>query len=455
MSFRDLREYLQVLEEHHDLLRVKKPVDLHLEVGKILAKIYNERGPAVIFEKPISSDIPLLGALYANREKTLLAFESDEEHILGKILAGMKKPVPPVLRETGECQENAIVENIDLSRFPIPFYTPKDGGKYLTAGITVSKDPETGVPDIGHYRYQVIGHDRLSFLAQPFHRFGKNLAKAKKSGKSLEAALVFGTDPVLAYACQFQVPDHTNDWFLAGGLRGEPVELVKCKTIDLHVPATAEVVFELKVNYQEEFMEGPMGEYTGYYTPASPKPTARVMAITHRDNPLFLGLLAGKPVNEVHILKQIPFEVSFYDFMSRQFPSVKRVAIPPCGGVSFYVVIAIEQRYAGEAKQVLLAALSNNIRPKWVVVVDDDINVQDLNDVNWALSFHVRPKEDIIIIDNVPAGPLDPVVPESGAFGKRLLSAVGIDATRPFGEAFPDSVEVPGWQDVDLEKLKE
>jgi 2,5-furandicarboxylate decarboxylase 1 len=176
--------------------------------------------------------------------------------------------------------------------------------------------------------------------------------------------------------------------------------------------------------------------------------------MTHRDKPLFLGLLAGKPVNEVHILKQIPFEVSFYDFMKQQFPSVRRVAIPPCGGVSFYVVIAIKQRYAGEAKHVLLAALSNNIRPKWVVVVDDDINVQDLNDVNWALSFHVRPKEDIVIVDNVPAGPLDPSA-EGAHLGRRLSSAVGVDATRPFGEAFPELVEVPGWEDVDLEKLKD
>jgi 2,5-furandicarboxylate decarboxylase 1 len=454
MPFKDLRGYLKVLEERNDLLRVRKPVDLHLEVGKILTKLYSQQGPAVIFENPIGSDIPLLGALYANRRKTLLAFESDEEHILDKILTGMKKPVAPILKEKGECQENVITENVDLSRFPIPFYTPKDGGNYLTAGITVSKDPETGVPDIGHYRYQVIGPDRLSFLAQPFHRFGKNLAKAKKLGKPFEAALVFGTDPVLAYTCQFQVPDHTNDWSLAGGLRGEPVELVKCKTIDLEVPATAEVVFELKVNTQEEFMEGPMGEYTGYYTLASLKPTARVAAMTHRDKPLFLGLLTGKPVNEVHILKQIPFEVSFYDFMKQQFPSVRRVAIPPCGGVSFYVVIAIKQRYAGEAKHVLLAALSNNIRPKWVVVVDDDINVQDLNDVNWALSFHVRPKEDIVIVDNVPAGPLDPSA-EGAHLGRRLSSAVGVDATRPFGEAFPELVEVPGWEDVDLEKLKE
>jgi 2,5-furandicarboxylate decarboxylase 1 len=454
MAFKDLREYVQLLEAHGELLRIKKPVDTHLEVGRILQKIYAEQGPAVIFENPIGSDVPLAGALFSTRKKALLAFETDETRLLDKILAGMKKPLAPELSANGQCHENIITDHIDLSRFPIPFYTPKDGGRYITSGIVVSKDPETGVPDIGQYRHQVIGPDRLSFLAQPFHRFGKNLMKAKRLKKPFEAALVIGTDPVLAYACQFQVPDDTNDWFLAGGLRGEPVKLVRCKTVDLEVPASAEVVLEMKIDEAEEFMEGPLGEYTGYYTPASPKPVARITALTHRDRPLFVGLLAGKPVNETHILKQIPFEASFYESLKKQFPSVQKVAIPPCGGVSFYVVVAIKQRYAGEAKQVLLSALSSNIRPKWVVVVDEDINVHDLNDVNWALSFHVRPREDMVVVDRMPAGPLDPSVDESEGLLSRLSSAVGIDATRPFGVKFPEQVEVPGWQDVDLEKLK-
>ena len=452
MPYRDMREFLAALEKRHDLLRVKVPVDTHLEVGKILKKLYHQQGPAVLFENPVGSKVPLVAGLYSTRSKTLLSFESDDERILDKVLAGMKKPIAPVFKEKGECQENVIKDNVDLSRFPIPWYTAKDGGRYISAAIAVSKDPETGVPDLGFYRCQVIGPDRIAFLAQPFHRLGKNLAKAKRLKKPFEMALVLGTDPVLGYTCLFQVSDDTNDWYLAGGLRGEPVELVKCKTIDMEVPATAEVIMELEVNYKEEFMEGPYGEYTGYYTPASPKPTARIKAITHRNDPLFLGLLTGRPVNEVHILKQIPFEASLYEALKQQFSSVMKVAIPPCGGVSFYVVIAIQQRYAGEAKQVLMAALSNVIRPKWVVVVDDDINVHDFNDVNWALSFRVRPKEDVVIVDNVPAGPLDPAVGES-QLTKRVLSAVGIDATRPYGEKFPDPVEVPGWEEYDLKGL--
>ena len=183
MPFRDLREYLRVLEEHQDLLRVRKPVDLHLEVGRILAKSYSQQGPAILFENPIGSEVPLLAGLFSNRRKTLLAFETDEEHILEKVLAGMKKPVPPVLKERGECQDQVITEKIDLSRFPIPFYTPKDGGKYLTAGITVSKDPETGVPDIGHYRYQVIGPDRAVFSGAAFSSVWQELDESKEKGE--------------------------------------------------------------------------------------------------------------------------------------------------------------------------------------------------------------------------------------------------------------------------------
>ena len=164
----------------------------------------------------------------------------------------------------------------------MPQYSPKDGGPYITPGIVVSEDPETGVPDVGHYRFLILGKDTMSYSAQPFHRFGKNLAKCKKLGIVPKAALVIGVDPIIAYTCQVQVPDTTDDWALAGGLRGAPVELVKCKTCDVKVPATAEVVIEFEVDLNTTVLEGPLGEYTGYYTRPSQKPVARITAITHR-----------------------------------------------------------------------------------------------------------------------------------------------------------------------------
>src|SRR5262249_40034418 len=154
---------------------------------------------------------------------------------------------------------------IDINRFPIPTYSPKDGGAYITAGITVSADPETGVPDIGHYRFMILDRNRMSFCAEYNHRFGAHIAKSRRLGKKSYGALVMGCDPILAYTCQFKVPEDTNDWNIAGGLRGAPVELVKCKTIDLHVPATAEVVIEFEVDLEHLYKEGPLGEHTGYY----------------------------------------------------------------------------------------------------------------------------------------------------------------------------------------------
>jgi 2,5-furandicarboxylate decarboxylase 1 len=338
---------------------------------------------------------------------------------------------------------------------PIPTYSPQDGGPFITPGIVVSNDPETGVPDIGHYRFQILDKTSMSFLAQPFHRFGKHIVKARALGHTrYPAAIVLGCEPVFAYACTVQVPDGTNDFEVAGGLRGEPVELVRCRTIDVDVPAHAEIVIEFEVDLAEDVWEGPLGEYTGYYTPPSMKPLARVTAITHRMDAIAQALVTGIPPSENHILKQLPFEVSFVQAMRRQFPTIERAAIPPSGGVSFYVVLAMRPRYAGEARHAILAALASNIRPKFVIVVEPDVDVQNSAEVEWALSFRVQPDRDVIIVDGLPAGPLDPSVDESIALDRRTGSAIGIDATRPFGATFPDVADVPGWQEYDFPELR-
>jgi 2,5-furandicarboxylate decarboxylase 1 len=324
----------------------------------------------------------------------------------------------------------------------------------------VSKDPETGIPDIGHYRFLVLDKNTLSYDAQPFHRFGKNISKCRRLGVVPRAAVVIGVDPVLAYTCQMQVPDTTNDWEIAGGIRGEPVELVRCKTIDLEVPATAEVVIEFEIDLNTQVSEGPLGEYTGYYTPAVNAPVARILAITHRHNPIFQGLLTGKPVTENHILKQMPFEASFLNTLKRQFPTVERVSVRASAGVSFYVVIAMRPRFAGEARQVILAAMSSNIRPKWVVVVDPDIDVHSSTEVEWAMAFRVLPQRDVFVVDQLPSGPADPATITLSPDGERisaalaLSSAVGIDATLPVGELFSEVADVPGWQDFDMPELR-
>ena len=453
MPYNDFREFLDVLRSHRELVDIDRPIAL-TDVGKAMKQSYARQGPALQFNEN-GTDFPLVCGVYSTRQKALLAFEATEETIFEKFLKGLENPVPSVMRDgPAPCQEVVIEgDAIDLAALPVPTYSPKDGGPYITPGIVVSKDPETGVPDMGHYRFLILGRNKVSFSAQPFHRFGKNLAKCKKMGVKPKAALVLGVDPVLAYACQVQVPDDTDDFALAGGLRGAPVELTRCRTIDVEVPATAEVVIEFEVDLDDMVMEGPLGEYTGYYTPASLKPVATITAITHRRDAIFQGLLTGKPVTENHILKQVPFEASMWKALNRQFPTIKGVAVTPAGGVSFHVVIAMEQRYAGEARQVILAAMASNTRPKWVIIVDPDIDIRNHNEIDWALSFRVQPARDVIVIDATPAGPSDPSVDLSRPRPERISSCIGVDATRPFGSPFSEVADVPGWREFDVPEL--
>jgi 2,5-furandicarboxylate decarboxylase 1 len=470
MAYKDFREFLDALRKQNDLLEVDRLVALQLEVGKALAKSAAINGPAIQFNNN-GTAFPLVGGVYNTRSKALLAFEATEDTIVDTILKGLAKPIPSVSVTNAPTCENILKgSDVDLSALPIPKYSPLDGGPYITPGIVVSHDPETKITDLGNYRFEYISKNTLSFLAQPSHRFGKNIAKAKKLGlKKFHAALVIGVDPILEYTCQFQLTDETDDYDVAGGLRGAPVELVKGQMIDVMVPATAEFVLELEIDLTQSVFEGPLGEYTGYYTPGSDKPIATVVAITHRNKPYFQALLTGVPPTENHILKQIPFEVSVLNTLRQEFPTLKRVAIPPSGGASFYVVLAMEPRFSGEARQAILAVIASNVRPKMVVVVNTDIDIQNPDKVQWAMSFRMQPHEDIIIINDTPAGPLDPSVADDIPLDQRLGSAVGIDATYPYGSVIgelPPSgkedgdnkmyfkvAEIPDWQSYDFPEL--
>jgi 4-hydroxy-3-polyprenylbenzoate decarboxylase/2,5-furandicarboxylate decarboxylase 1 len=453
MPYQDFRQFLDVLRQQGELIDVERPIAL-ADIGKAMKQSYMRQGPAIVF-KNTGTEFPLVCGVYATRNKALLAFQADEKSILQKVLDGLDNPVAPVMvNGAAPCHEVVIKDGIDITKFPIPTYSPKDGGPYITPGIVVSKDPETGIPDIGHYRFLILGKDTFSFSAQPNHRFGKHLAKCQKLGLTPRAALIIGVDPILAYTCQVQATDTTNDWEVAGGLRGAPVELTRCKTCDLEVPATAEVVIEFEVDMAKTVMEGPLGEYTGYYTPASLKPVGRILAITHRRNPIFQGLLTGKPVTENHILKQIPFEASFLRALKRQFPTVEAVSVRASAGVSFYAAIAMTQRYAGEARQVILAAMASNIRPKWTIIVDPDIDVHSSAEVEWALAFRTQPIKDTIIVGDIPSGPSDPSIDDpTKPRPMRTASAIGVDATRPFGKPFSEVADVPGWEDFEMPEL--
>jgi len=478
MPYQDFREFLDALRSAGELLELDRVVSPELEVAKAMRKSASVSGPALIF-KNTGTEFPLVGGVYNTRAKGLIALQTTESDIFDRVLRGMATRIPPVVVADAPVHENVITSDaVDLSKIPVAKYSPDDGGPYITAGIVVSKDPETGIPDIGHYRFEVIDKQTMSFLALPNHRFGRHIAKARRLGHTTyHAALVIGVDPVMAYTCPIQVPDGTNDFEVVGGMRGEAVELVLCKTIDVEVPARAELVFELEVDFAHEAFEGPLGEFTGYYTPGSKKPIARVKAITHRNNAYFQALLTGVPPTENHFLKQLPYEASYFAMLKAQHPTLTSVAIPASGGVAFYIVIAMKQRYAGEARHAILTAIASSQRPKLVVVVDPDIDVRNPDQVEWAIAFRSQPARDVIIINDVPGGTLDPSLDESIPLNRRLGSAMGIDATFPFGadeqkaadvpagEACGPAVaehgheffkvaDIPGWQDYDFPELQ-
>lgn len=449
MPYQDMRAFLETLKNAGELVEIARPVALKYDVAKALAKAGAMQGPALVFTQT-GTDFPLVAGLYGNRRLALMAFEATEKTIHEKVLEGINHQVAPVdFKGTPPCQEVVLSgDSIDVTKLPVPIYSPKDGGPYITAGIVVSENLETGVPDIGNYRMQIHGPRELGVFSAPNHRFGKNIAHATSMGKALRGALVIGIDPMTMFSCQVQSSDATNDWFVAGGLRGAPVELAKAVSNEMKVPARAEIVIEFTVDTKDQKIEGPLGEYTGYYTPASPKPVAKVTAITHRKGAIFQGLLTGKPITENHVLKQIPFETSILRQLQAQFPTISDISINSSGGVQVYVVIAMKPRYQGEARHAILATMAGNLHPKWVIAVDPDIDIRNPAEVEWAQSFRVKPSEDVFIVPRTAAAPLDPST--DGGYS----SSVGIDATLPFGVEFPDVSEVPGWRTFDVPEIE-
>ena len=330
MPYADFRDFLTALRAHGELIDVDRPVALELEVAKAMRKSAAVAGPAIRFNNN-GTPFPLVGGVYNSRAKALIALEATEATVFQRVLDGIARRIPPVRIDNAPVHENVLTgAAVDLTKIPIPKYSPDDGGPYITAGIVASRDPETGVPDLGHYRFELIDRTTLSFNALPNHRLGKHIAKARALGHTTyRAAIVIGVDPLLAYACPIQVTDDTDDYAVAGGLRGAPVEITKAKTVDLDVPARAEFVVEFEADLTKQVMEGPLGEFTGFYTPAAPQPIARVTAITHRNGAVFQALLTGigegmATAREPHPEAALLTKASFLKRLREQFPTLSR-----------------------------------------------------------------------------------------------------------------------------------
>ena len=446
MPYKDLREFLTLLEEKGELLKSKKPVDVKFEISSYIRKTSDQRGPALLFENVKNFTMPVVGGIFATRERAFLALESSPEDYVNKFQSALDHLVPPRLVSSAPCKEVIYTgSEVDLSKLPIPTFSDKDPGPFITLGLSISRDPRTGGKNTSIYRLQFKGRNRLGIMAQHLVR---NLVEAESMGKGLPIAIAIGTDPVIPLATQWMAPYGTDEMALAGALRGEPVEVVKAETIDLEVPASAEIIIEGTVlpNVREE--EGPFGEVSGYYTPANPKPVIEVSAITHRRNPLFQAALTGMPTTENHILKQLPLEATFYWNLKKEFPGVRAVHFPAAGTVGMISVISMKQAYDCEARN-LIATMLGSRRNKITIVVDEDVDIYDMEKVLWAIATRSQADEDVIIFPRLVATAMDPSVRKL-----RIGSGLGIDATKPFGQPFPEMVTVPGADTVSLDDLK-
>ena len=446
MPFRDLREFLRLLEEKGELLKTKKPVDVKFEISSYIRKTSDQRGPALLFENVKNFNMPVAGGVFATRERAFLALESSPEDYVNKFQNALDHLLAPKLVSNAPCKEVIHTgNNVDLTQLPIPIFSEKDPAPFITLGLSISRDPKTGGKNTSIYRLQLKGRNRLGIMAQHLVR---QLIEAESVGKGLPIAIAVGTDPVLPLATQWMAPYGTDELALAGALRGEPVEVVKAETVDLEVPATAEIVIEGTVLANVRDIEGPFGEVSGYYTPSNAKPVIEVSAITHRNNPLYQAALTGMPTTENHILKQLPLEATYYWQLKKEFPGVTAVHFPAAGTVGMTCVIAMKQAYECEARS-LIAAMIGTRRNKITIVVDDDVDIFDMEKVWWAITTRTQADEDVIVFPRVVATAMDPSVRKL-----RVGSSLGIDATKPFGQPFPEMVRVPGADRVSLDDLK-
>ena len=440
--FADLRSYLAHLEDHGQLLRVNEPMDPKFEIAAGVRKTSDIGGPALLFENIKGHPgWRVLGGLFATRKLVAMGLGIPEDKLLAQYLVLEEKRVAPEMVSTGPVKKIRWTgDQVDLSKLPIVTHAEKDVGPYITIGVQVGKDPETGTRNVSIHRMLLLGKDRLSLWAPPDHHLGRMILKAEEKGRGLEVATAIGVEPAIVIGSQAKVPYGIDEFYVAGGLRDAPVQLTRCESIDVEAPASAEIVIEGVTVPGERIADGPYGEYPGCYSAAKQAPVLQVTAITMRENPIYQTALTGMPVTENHTLIEYANAAVVYREAKKIVPEIKAVHMTPGGTFRHHVVVAIRKRSQEEARNVILALLALGIGLKQVTVVDDDIDVYDPLDVEWALSTRMQPDKDIIIIPRIACSTLDPSVP-----APRITAAWGIDATMPIGDSQRfEKIKTPG-----------
>ncbi|BDX08362.1 4-hydroxy-3-polyprenylbenzoate decarboxylase [Planctobacterium marinum] len=494
MKYKDLREFIEKLEQIGELKRVTIPVSTELEMTEIADRTLRAGGPAILFENvvhphnPDAVNMPVLANLFGTPKRVALGMGQEDVDALrevGELLAFLKEPEPPkglkdlwqkvpVFKQVlnmparevkrAPCQKNVIAGNeVDLNKIPVQRCWPGDVAPLITWGLTVTRGPNKNRQNLGIYRQQVIAKNKV-IMRWLSHRGGALDFKEwcqQHPGEKFPVAVALGADPATILGAVTPVPDTLSEYAFAGLLRGDKTDITKCISCDLQVPATAEIILEGYIDPEETAPEGPYGDHTGYYNEVETFPVFTVTHITHRDDPVYHSTYTGRPPDEPAILGVALNEV-FVPILKRQFPEIVDFYLPPEGCSYRLAVVTMKKQYPGHAKRVMMGVwsfLRQFMYTKFVIVCDDDVNARDWQDVIWAMTTRMDPARDTTMIENTPIDYLDFASPVSG-----LGSKMGLDATnklpgetdREWGTPIVMDDEVKAkidamWQDLGLE----
>jgi 2,5-furandicarboxylate decarboxylase 1 len=413
----DLRSYLDALRKTGGVCDITKEVDPVHELGAIL-RACEVDGKAAMFHNVKGATMPVIGSVLGSHERIALAAGCTREDLGDVLEAATQSPIPPrELNGAAPCQE-VIRDDVDLGTLPIPVHAPGDAGRFINAGVVIARDPDTGRHNLSYVRLQVRGKDRTGLHINSWRDMLEFFEKAEAKGKNLPFCVALGVDPALMIAAAFRYDG--DEYEIAGALRGEAVPVVRARTCDVLVPATAEIVLECEALAGVREDEGPMAEYTGHYSGVISQPVARVNKITHRENPIFdttagasfEHLLLGTAVTREPKLKRLAMSTS---------PRVREVYLPPYG-CGFIALVSMEAPRPGEARAVGIAALQSHVNVITVIVVDTDVDIFSPADVFWALSTRVRWQSDQVVIPAVLGNELHPSA-DNGVISKTIIDA--------------------------------
>ncbi len=453
MKYKDLRDFIHQLEAKGELVRISQPIDTDLEMTEIADRTLRAGGPALLFENPKNHSMPVLANLFGTPERVAMGMGQTSVAALrevGELLAYLKEPEPPkglkdlwqklpVFKQVlnmpakvvkkAPCQEVVLTgDDVDLGKLPIQRCWPGDAAPLITWGLSVTKGPHKNRQNLGIYRQQVIGKNKL-IMRWLSHRGGALDFREwcqTHPGKPYPVSVALGADPATILGAVTPVPDTLSEYAFAGLLRGDKTEVVKSISNELQVPASAEIVLEGYIAQDEVAPEGPYGDHTGYYNEVDDFPVFTVTHITHRKDPIYHSTYTGRPPDEPAILGVALNEV-FVPILQKQFPEIVDFYLPPEGCSYRMAVVTMKKQYPGHAKRVMMGVwsfLRQFMYTKFVIVCDDDVNARDWNDVIWAITTRMDPARDTVMIENTPIDYLDFASPVSG-----LGSKMGMDAT--------------------------